>query len=173
MIPAQMPFPDLFRLVQPLGHFSLMEVLWAYMGAAPTYEIFAGCAEALGGILLVIPRTTTLGALICLGDLTNVLMIDMSYNVANKIQVFHLLLFALFLLAPEFSRLTNVFVLNRPAPPSTQPALFRTRRANRIALALQVSRAEESHPRALPEPYVNLSAHTAPSARPCPYRSGQ
>jgi hypothetical protein len=27
VIPAQMPFPELFRLVQPLGHFSLMEVL--------------------------------------------------------------------------------------------------------------------------------------------------
>ena len=30
------------------------------------------------------------------------------------------------------------------------------------------SRAGESRPRALPEPYVNLSAHTAPSIRPCP-----
>src|SRR3954468_906538 len=30
----------------------------------------------------------------------------------------------------------------------------------------QVSRAEESHPRALPEPYVNLSAHTATSIQP-------
>jgi hypothetical protein len=30
----------------------------------------------------------------------------------------------------------------------------------------QASRAEESHPRALPEPYVSLSAHTAPSVRP-------
>jgi len=30
----------------------------------------------------------------------------------------------------------------------------------------QASRAGESHPRALPEPYVNLSAHTAPSVQP-------
>jgi hypothetical protein len=37
----------------------------------------------------------------------------------------------------------------------------------------QASRAGELHPRALPEPYVNLSAHTAPSVRPWPYRSGQ
>jgi len=138
VIPAQMPFPDLFRLVQPLGHFSLMEVLWASMGAAPAYEIFAGCAELLGGILLTVPRTTALGALICLGDITNVLMIDMSYNVANKLQVFHLFLLTVFLLAPESSRLANVFLFNRGVPPSTQPALFRTRRANRIALAVQV-----------------------------------
>ena len=32
----------------------------------------------------------------------------------------------------------------------------------------QVSRAGESRPRALPEPYVSLSAHTAPGVRPLP-----
>ena len=30
------------------------------------------------------------------------------------------------------------------------------------------SRAEEFHLRALPEPYVNLSIHTAPDVRPLP-----
>jgi hypothetical protein len=43
----------------------------------------------------------------------------------------------------------------------------------RLAIQRQASRAGGSHPRALPEPYVNLSAHTAPSVRPLPYRSGQ
>src|SRR4051794_27236759 len=36
----------------------------------------------------------------------------------------------------------------------------------RLAVQGQASGAGESHPRALPEPYVNLSAHTAPSVRP-------
>ena len=38
----------------------------------------------------------------------------------------------------------------------------------RLGLAVErlASRAGGSHPRALPEPYVNLSAHTAPSIRP-------
>ena len=30
----------------------------------------------------------------------------------------------------------------------------------------EASRAEEFHPRALPEPYVSLSTHTAPSIQP-------
>ena len=42
-----------------------------------------------------------------------------------------------------------------------------------LTIQRQASRAGEFHPRALPEPYVNLSAHTAPSVRPWPYRSGQ
>ena len=43
----------------------------------------------------------------------------------------------------------------------------------RLAIQRQVSRAGEFHPRALPEPYVSLSAHTAPSVQPRPYRSDQ
>ncbi len=35
------------------------------------------------------------------------------------------------------------------------------------------SRLGESHPQALPEPYVNLSAHTAPDVRPFPWQSCQ
>ena len=40
--------------------------------------------------------------------------------------------------------------------------------ANIVARRDCASRAEEFHPRALPEPYVNLSIHTAPDVRPLP-----
>ena len=35
------------------------------------------------------------------------------------------------------------------------------------------SRPEDSHLRALPDPYVNLSIHTAPDVRPFPWQSRQ
>ena len=35
------------------------------------------------------------------------------------------------------------------------------------------SRAGDSHPHALPEPYVTLSSHTAPDVRPFAYRKRQ
>jgi hypothetical protein len=92
----------------------------------------------LAGILLVIPRTTTLGALICLADMIQVFTLNMTYDVPVKLFSFHLILMALFLLTPEFSRLANFFIFNRTAAPSTQPPLFRTPRANRIALAAQL-----------------------------------
>src|SRR5215467_9374204 len=66
VVPLQMPFPYLTRLLEPFGNFSLMGVLWSSIGASPAYEIFAGCAETLAGILLIFPRTAVLGALICL-----------------------------------------------------------------------------------------------------------
>ena len=138
VIPLQMPFPYLTRLLEPFRDFSPMGVLWASIGASPAYETFAGSAEMLGGILLIIPRTTTLGALVCLADLTQIFMLNMTYDIPVKLFSFHLILMAVFLLAPEFSRLADFFFRNRSAGPSTQPQLFQTRRANRIALAAQI-----------------------------------
>ncbi|HKN74772.1 MAG TPA: DoxX family protein [Candidatus Acidoferrum sp.] len=138
VIPLQMPFPYLTRLLEPYHEFSPMGVLWSSIGASPAYEIFVGCAETLGGILLIFPRTTTLGALVSLADLTQVFMLNMTYDVPVKLFSFHLLLMALFLLAPEFQRLADFFFRNRTAEPSTQDELFQTRRANRIALVAQI-----------------------------------
>jgi hypothetical protein len=138
VIPLQMPFPFLTRLLEPFGNFSPMGVLWSSVGASPAYEIFAGSAEMLGGILLIIPWTTTLGALVCLADMTQVFMLNMTYDTPVKLFSFHLLLMALFLLAPELRRLADFFFCNRTVAPSTQPPLFKTRRANRIAFAVQI-----------------------------------
>jgi hypothetical protein len=137
-VPLQMPFPYLQTMFEQYGTFTLMGVLWSSIGASRAYEIFAGCAELLGGVLLIVPRTTTFGALICLADIIQVFMLNMTYDVPVKLFSFHLLLMAAFLLAPECSRLANFFFLNRTAGPSTQPQLFRAPRANRIALAVQL-----------------------------------
>jgi uncharacterized membrane protein YphA (DoxX/SURF4 family) len=138
VIPLQMPFPYLTRLLEPFREFSPMGVLWSSVGASPAYEIFAGSAEMLAGILLVVPRTAILGALVCLVDMTQVFMLNMTYDVPVKLFSFHLILMALFLLAPEFQRLTDFLLRNRTVEPSTQPPLFYTRRASLIALAAQV-----------------------------------
>ena len=138
VIPTQMPFPSLTRLLTPYGNLSPMGVLWSAIGASPIYEIFGGCAEVLGGVLLFIPRTTTLGALLCLADMVQVFILNMTYDVPVKLFSFHLILMSVFLLAPDCPRLTTFFFLNRPAGPPTQPQLFLTRRANRVALTVQV-----------------------------------
>jgi uncharacterized membrane protein YphA (DoxX/SURF4 family) len=137
-VPLQMPFPYLTKLLEPFGNFSPMGVLWASIGSAPAYEIFAGCAEMLGGILLIFPRTTMLGALVCLVDMTQVFMLNMTYDVPVKLFSFHLVLFSIFLLGPDLSRGADFFLSGRAVAPSTQPQLLSTRRANRIAFALQL-----------------------------------
>ncbi len=139
VIPLQMPFPYLTRLLEPFGNFSPMGVLWSSVGASPAYETFAGCAEVLAAILLIIPGTTMLGALVCLADSIQIFTLNMTYDVPVKLFSFHLILMCLFLLAPEFRRLADFFFLNRPPGSSTQPALFITRRANRISVVAQIT----------------------------------
>ncbi len=105
-IPLQMPAPSLTRLLEPFGNFSPMGVLWYSIGAARGYERFAGSAELAAAVLLFIPRTAMLGALV--------------------------------LLAPDTRRLLNVLVLNRPAPPSSEPPLAQGVRARRGLLGAQL-----------------------------------
>ncbi len=138
LIPLQMPFPSLTRLMEPYGNFAPMSVLWYSVGASKFYEIFTGCAETLGGLLLIVPRLTTLGALVCLADMIQVFMLNMTYDVPVKLFSFHLILLSLFLLAPDARRLLNFFFTKRETAPSQDPPLFRKPRANRIAVALQI-----------------------------------
>ncbi len=119
---SQFPFPGPERLVEPLGEFSPMGLLWTFMGYSKGYNIFTGGAEMLGGFLLLARRTTTLGALVVIAVMVNVVALNFFYDVPVKIYSSHLVLMAVFLLLPDVRRLLNVLLLNRP----TEPRLFGT-----------------------------------------------
>jgi hypothetical protein len=138
VIPQQMPYPSLTRLLQPFGTYSPYGVLMSSIGSAPAYEIFTGCAMLAAGLLLIVPRTATLGALISLADMIQVFVLAMTYDVIAKLLAFHLILLSCFLLAPDVPRLVRFFLLRRTSSLSTEVQLFRGVRANRIALAAQI-----------------------------------
>jgi hypothetical protein len=138
VVPLQMPFPQLTRLVEPYGNFSPMGVLWYSIGASPAYESFVGSAELLGGMLLFFPRTAILGAVICLADVIEVFMLNMCYDVPVKLFSFQLVLMTLVLLAPEMPRLAHFFFSDRELTPRIRPALFASPRKNQIALWAQI-----------------------------------
>jgi hypothetical protein len=139
LIPTQFPPPSLETLVTPVGDLTLSALLWTSIGASPAYEIFTGCIEVLGGILLLLPRTTMLGALVSFAAMTQVFVLNMTYDVGLKLVSFHLILLAVFLLAPDFSRLLDFFLRERAPAPSRHSPLFATSSANSIALLLQVA----------------------------------
>jgi hypothetical protein len=138
VIPTQFPAPSLETLVTPAGDLTLSALLWTTIGSSPAYEIFTGCIEVLGGILLLVPKTTLLGALISLAAMTQVFALNMTFDIGLKLVSFHLIVLGLFLLAPEASRFADFLVRNRPTSASAQPELFRTEGANRLALIAQV-----------------------------------
>jgi uncharacterized membrane protein YphA (DoxX/SURF4 family) len=109
------PQPE--RLVHTYGESSPMGLLWTFMGYSEGYNLFAGGAEVLGGVLLFFRRTTTLGALVLVGVMANVVALNFFYDVPVKLFSSHLLLMVVFLLVPESRRLVELLVLNRPTQP--------------------------------------------------------
>src|SRR5262249_3835657 len=112
--------------------------LWTSIGTSPAYQVFTGIVETVGGLLLIVPRTTTLGAVVCLISMIQVFVLNMTYDVGVKILSFQLILISLFLLAPDFRLLTNPFLFKRFADGTEEPELFRKSAANRIALIVQI-----------------------------------
>ena len=113
-----------------------MGLLWTFMGASPAYTIFAGACEMVGGLLLIPRRTTLLGALVCMGVLGNVVMLNFCYDVPVKLFSSHLFLLALFLAAPDLRRLADLLVFNRRVEPADDP-LFAGERYHVTALVFR------------------------------------
>ncbi|MGA2903421.1 MAG: hypothetical protein ABSD98_06300 [Candidatus Korobacteraceae bacterium] len=131
--------PALARYVDTYGQTSPMGLLWAFMGMSRAYSFLGGVGEMTGGLLLLVPSLTTLGALITLGMMGNVLMLNFCYDVPRKIYSIHLVLFCLFLLLPDMRRLADLFLFNRTARLTPPVPLFKDKMFNYGILALQIA----------------------------------
>ncbi|MBF6237077.1 DoxX family protein [Nocardia otitidiscaviarum] len=138
LIPTQMPGPTLAQLLQPYGEMSPASVLWLQVGSSHPYEMALGAAEFVAGLLLFVPRTAVLGALSSVLCMAQVLLLNLTFDVPEKLLSGHLLLMGLVLLAPYCARLFDLFVRQRPCRPLTPPTLFTDARKNSIAGWVQV-----------------------------------
>jgi hypothetical protein len=116
----QMPFPTISNLATPLGDFLPMRFSWLFIGYSTPYEFFSGAAEFTAGVLLLYRRTITAGLFAATGAFTNVVMINLAYDVPVKLYASHLLVGCLFLLAWDAKRLIGFLFLNRGATATTQ-----------------------------------------------------
>jgi uncharacterized membrane protein YphA (DoxX/SURF4 family) len=132
-------FPDLspIPLHLPLGAMSPNTLLWTFMGASTLYTFWAGLLEMVGGLLLIGRRTTLLGALVCIGVMSNVVMLNMSYDVVVKLFSLHLLALAVFLAAADGKRLFDFFIRNRAVPATEIRPLLRAPRRHRAVLVFR------------------------------------
>jgi uncharacterized membrane protein YphA (DoxX/SURF4 family) len=138
IFPMHFPQPNLYKLLEPLGDYSQMSLLWTFMGASPAYTVFAGCLQVFCGILLFVPRLTTLGALVGLAVFSNIFVLNLAYDLPVKLYSFHVLLVLIFLALPDARRLVKFFVLNRTVAPAPETALFDGRHLNAVALVAQL-----------------------------------
>lgn len=138
VVPSQFPPMWQWRYMETFGESSPMGILWSFMSASKSYTIFAGAVEMLGGILLFVPRLATLGALIGIGAMTNVFILNMSYDVPVKLYSFHLLAMGVFLILPEMRRLSQFFVFNQFTEPAPTELRFRRNWLYRSSLIVQL-----------------------------------
>ena len=114
VIPTQFPAPPLTALVTPVGEMTLSALLWTTIGSAPVYQIATGCVEVLAGVLLLLPRTVVLGALLAVISLTQVLLLNLTFDIGVKLVTTHLILLAAILLAIDVRLLATIFIRLKP-----------------------------------------------------------
>lgn len=121
-------------LHQRLGETPPQRLLWAFMGYSLPYTVFAGLMETVGGVLLLWRRTTTLGALILMAVLTNVVLMNLCYDVPVKIWSSELLAMAIAVALPDLRRVLGaVLGLAAPEVPPRSRSSTRRERARWIA----------------------------------------
>jgi uncharacterized membrane protein YphA (DoxX/SURF4 family) len=109
---SQFPAPNVYRLSETYGQSSPMGLAWTFLGFSNGFNYFMGFAEVIGGLLLLIRKTKTLGALFCMTVTANIVAINYCFDVPVKIFSSMLFLMAVFIAAPDFHRLTRFFILN-------------------------------------------------------------
>ena len=138
---AGVEFPPLTlaRLQERIGETSPYVLLSTFMGYSAPYVWFCAGLEALAGLLLLVRRTVTLGALIALGVLGNVLVLDVSYDVPARLLCLHLQLAILYLLAPDGRRLVAALLFGRATEPAPAPAPLWPHRVGMVATSLAIA----------------------------------
>lgn len=136
LIPVQMPAPGPFDLLRRLGELNAMGLLWTFLGASRTFQSFTGAATLAGGLLLLAPRTTLLGALICGANLLMAATLSLCYDLPFKLYLFHLLLMSVLLIVPDLRRLIGLILLNRTVEPAVEPPLSARGRLAQTLLVL-------------------------------------
>lgn len=76
--PIQFTDPSTITTVNELTG---MQLMWAFYGYSLPFQIFLGVLEVGGSVLLLLPRTRVLGALLLTAILSNIIVQDLIYGV--------------------------------------------------------------------------------------------
>ncbi|MGB3465471.1 MAG: DoxX family protein [Cyclobacteriaceae bacterium] len=128
VFPLQFGQAAIDRLMTPMGDFTPMSLLWAFMSYSRFYTAVTGWIEVLGGVLLLFRKTTFAGIFLSVVAMVNVVVIDIGYDVTVKMFAIHLLIMALILLSDHMKRVVDFLILNRSARPFFYDSLFGERK---------------------------------------------
>lgn len=130
--------PSISSLDTSVADMHPMSVAWSFFGYSFSYEFFIGCSQIAAALLLLFRRTATLGAILMVTIMSNIVFVNFAFDVCVKFFSCTYLVMSLYLLADDAPRLVNVLLLNRTAEKRAYPSLFRKRSLQRIAGVLGV-----------------------------------
>ena len=110
---AQFYLPEPNTLFTPLGMLDKDILYWSTMGSSYSYTIFMGFMEVIPALMLLFKKTRALGLFILSGVLINVVFVNLSFDISDKLFSSFLLFINLLLLAPSFKKIIQFFVLNK------------------------------------------------------------
>ncbi len=123
-------------LLQTYGNSTPRQLAWSFLGYSAGYNYFMGSIELIAALLLFFRRTATLGSIIVLGLLANVIAVNFSFDINVKLYSLVLMTMALFLLSKDITRLFSFFFLNKIVYPSADPPIrFKKKWENTALLA--------------------------------------
>lgn len=106
----QFYLPEPNTLYTPLGQISPDLLYWSTMGVSYKYTVFAGLSEILVAGLLLFRKTRILGALLSTAIFSNVLMINIGFNLSVKLFSGVLLLMSIIIVLPYLGTLYRFFL---------------------------------------------------------------
>jgi uncharacterized membrane protein YphA (DoxX/SURF4 family) len=131
-------FPDLQPgwLYERLGDMSPMRLAWVFVGYSTPYTVFSGLAEAIGGALLLWRRTATLGAVLLIVVMSNVVLLNFCYDIPVKLYSSQILIMAGLIAWPGARRMLAA-ALGHPVA-GAAPRVRMSRRQERARLAAKL-----------------------------------
>lgn len=111
---VQFFFPEPNTLLTPLGHIDKDLLFWSSMGSSYVYSFFCGIIELVPAVLLVFRKSRFLGAVISTAVMTNVLMINIGFDISVKLLSSFLLFLSVIILIPPLSLILKSFKNNLP-----------------------------------------------------------
>ncbi|GAA1081483.1 MULTISPECIES: hypothetical protein [Tsukamurella] len=117
VIPAQMGYMNLpaYQL-QAVGDTEPFSLLWGYMAASTPYTVITGAIELTAGLLLIVPRTRLVGAMLSIAALTQIVLLNVFYDVPVKLLAAELLVIAVVLVFPHRRELLRAVLPTAASP---------------------------------------------------------
>lgn len=114
------------KLDMPFSSFSSQDVFWTFFSYSYPFGCFVAGCQIAGAMLLLFHRTRLVGVFILLPVLTNILLMDIFYQIGNSVVIHASIMLAgtLYFLFIEFNRLKEFFFAAKDQLPTVQLSKF-------------------------------------------------